>query len=210
MAVLRSDMQREYRVDVETDSTVAQSLQQDMEGLREVVTSLVEFWNGVGPAVQSQALSMDAVKAISLSIVRRARMGLEVEDAIEAGMQQPKPQEDGKAQAEQAKIQAQQQAEQAKAAAAEQAAQREAALEQRKLDMEAASEQRRMEQEAYFEQQRIQAEERAAKNQAMLDAGIERFKALLDSITKVEVAEIGAEASVEAAKNKPEPVGTMK
>lgn len=92
LGVLQSDMQREYRVDVETDSTVAENLQQDMEGLREVVGGLVEFWQGAGPAVQAGALSIDAVKSISLVIARRARMGLEVEDALEEGFQQPRPQ----------------------------------------------------------------------------------------------------------------------
>lgn len=93
MAVLRSDMQREFRVDVETDSTVAETLSSDMAGLREVLTGLVQFWQGSGPAVMSGALKIDAVKAISLQICRRARLGLEVEDAIETGMQQPQPQQ---------------------------------------------------------------------------------------------------------------------
>jgi hypothetical protein len=56
LGVLKSDMQREYRVDVETDSTVAETLQQDMEGLREVIGGLVEFWQGAGPAVQAGAV----------------------------------------------------------------------------------------------------------------------------------------------------------
>lgn len=197
MAVLRSDIQREYRVDVETDSTVAQSLQQDMEGMREVITAIVEMVQGFGPAVQAGAMSIEAVKSMIMSVARRARMGLEVEDALEAGLQQPKPQDNGEA--------AKAEVEKARIAAEERAAQREAAMEKAKQDAEAAHREREMQMEAHFRQQEIAAEARAKEHQAMLDASIDKFKALLDSVTKVEVAEISAEASVQAAKEKPQP-----
>lgn len=90
LPVLRSDVMRGFRVDVETDSTVAASVESDMKGLRDVLGGLVEFWNGSAAAVQSGALPIEAVKSISLQICRRARMGLEVEDAIEK-IQQPVP-----------------------------------------------------------------------------------------------------------------------
>lgn len=91
MQVLKSDLAREYRVDIETDSTVADTLANDMQGLREVLTGLTQFWQGAGPAVASGALDINAVKAISLQICRRAKLGLEVEDALETGMKQPPP-----------------------------------------------------------------------------------------------------------------------
>lgn len=194
MAVLKSDMQREYRVDVETDSTVAETLQQDMEGLRETLGGLVEFWTGVGPAVQAGALSIDAVKSISLVIARRSRMGLEVEDALEEGFKQPAPANDGKAKAEQAKIEAQKQSDAAKLAHEQQMAQQKQAMEDRKLQ-----------QEAMMEAQRMEFERQATERQAQLDAAFERFKALLDAETKIDVAEINADASVQAAKEKPAP-----
>ena len=206
MGILKSDILREYKVDVETDSTIAESLQNDMEGLREVLTSVVELWNGVGPAVQSGAVSIDAVKAMTMVIVRRSRMGLEVEDAIESGMQQPKPQEDPKAAAEAAKQQqAQQQAEhdrmiaERQQAHEEQIAQRQLLMDKQRMDMEAMAEKRRMDMEAHFEQQRMAMEAAAAEKQALMDASLAKFKALLDSITKIEVAEISADATLNAA-----------
>lgn len=209
MGVLRSDMQREYRVDVETDSTVAQSLSQDMEGLHEVLTSVVELFTGLGPAVQSGALSIEAAKAMVMTVVRRARMGMEVEDALESGMQEPKPQADPKAAAEAAKqAQAQQQAQhdqqmaQRQQAHEEQIAQRQLAFEQQKAQAEAAAEERRMAMEAHFEERRLQMEADAKARQAEMDMAFQRFKALLDSITKVEVAEIGADATLSAAQEK--------
>ena len=205
MGVLKSDMQREYRVDVETNSTVAETISQDMEGLREVLTSLVELWNGVGPAVERGALDMSAVKAISMTIVRRARMGLEVEDALESGMHDPKPQSDpnaAKAEAEKAKVQADAQLEQQRIAQEERAAQREAALEQQRLQMEEAARARELQMEAMFEKQKLDMEAARDAQQQMMDAAFERWKALLDAETKIEVAEISAGATLDAAQTK--------
>lgn len=92
-AVMQNDMSRTFRVDVETDSTVQGILQEDMAALREVLTGLVEFWQGVGPGVQAKAIPIEAVKAISLSICRRSKLGLEVEDALDK-IQEPQPQGD--------------------------------------------------------------------------------------------------------------------
>lgn len=82
-AVMMDDMSREYRVDVETDSTVQASIQQDMRAMKEVLTGIVEFINGMGPAVQSGAVSVDAVKAIIGVVARRSQLGSEVEDALD-------------------------------------------------------------------------------------------------------------------------------
>lgn len=191
MAVLKSDMQREYRVDVETDSTVAESLQQDMTGLKEVLTGVVEFWKGVGPAVQAGAIDMEAVKAITMTIVRRARMGLEVEDALEAGMKPPKPTADpnaGKLAEAQAKMQLQQQEMQQQAQAQKEEGQRQVAVEVAKHQREMA------EQQAEFA---ARSQELAQKHQSeMADIrakhDTEMEKAQLQSDTQIIVAEIGA------------------
>lgn len=144
-AVLSSDFAREYRVDVETDSTVADTIANDMQALRDVLTGLVQFWQGAGPAVMSGALDIQAVKAISLQICRRAKLGLEVEDAIENGMKEPKPQQpQGEPKEDPAAAQAKSQAEVAKAQASVQeatisgqAAIAKAQADQRRIAMEA-------------------------------------------------------------------------
>lgn len=101
MEVLHSDPSREFRIDIETDSTVADSIDRDMSGLKDVLTGLVQFWQGAGPAVQAQAIPIEVVKEISLSIVRRAKLGLAVEDALEK-MKQPAPQDQSQAAAAEA------------------------------------------------------------------------------------------------------------
>jgi hypothetical protein len=90
MQVLRSDAQRCYKVDVETDSTIAETLETDMEGLQQVLTALQSVITGMLPLVQQGIMTMDALKSVCLSIVRRARLGSAVEDAVET-MQAPAP-----------------------------------------------------------------------------------------------------------------------
>lgn len=224
-AVLANDMQREYRVDVETDSTVAESLTKDMEGMREVLTSVVEFWQGAGPAVQAGAVTMDAIKAMTLSIVRRARMGLEVEDALESGMQEPKPQNDQKAAAEAAKAQAEQMkaqhdaklAEQEQAMAQQQQAHEQQlaqAEEQRQQAVEFAKHQREQEAlaaEARLEQQRMDYEARLEAAKIDREDQFNRWKVEQDNNTKIDVANIGADAkeasAMHAAEAKPDEPG---
>lgn len=89
--VLRDDKLRTFKVDVETDSTVAASIESDMSGLREVLTGMTQIIQGFGPAVQMGALPIDALKEIMLTVARRAKMGNAVEDALDK-MQQPQPQ----------------------------------------------------------------------------------------------------------------------
>lgn len=90
--VLRDDKQRTFKVDIETDSTVAASVESDMAGLRDVLTALSQTIQGFGPAVQMGAFPVEALKEIMLTITRRAKMGNAVEDAIDK-IKQPPPQE---------------------------------------------------------------------------------------------------------------------
>ena len=82
-ALLKDDMHRTFRIDIETDSTVADQLAGDMQGMQEVLAGVVNFIQGIAPAVQAGAFPIEGVKAIVGTICRRARMGLEVEDALE-------------------------------------------------------------------------------------------------------------------------------
>ena len=83
MQVMRSDALRTYRVDVETDSTVADTMDPELSGITEVVRSLGEVFNGAAQGLQAGIIPVEVPKEISLAIVRRARMGMAVEDAIE-------------------------------------------------------------------------------------------------------------------------------
>lgn len=90
MEVIKSDRQRCYKVDIETDSTIAETLEMDMQGVQEAITAVMNFMAGAMPGLQSGMISIDLVKSVALSIVRRARLGTAVEDAIEQ-IQPPAP-----------------------------------------------------------------------------------------------------------------------
>lgn len=192
MSVLRSDIQREYRVDVETDSTVAQSLQQDTEGLREVLGGIVEFMNGIGPAVQAGFVSVDAAKAIVLTVARRTRMGLEVEDALETGIQQPKPQQqpqDNSHLVEAEKTKQAQISEQADAQRTQ--AKEQADMQRDQVDKAHALQMDAQAKSAELEKHRIETEAKYS---------FEQWKVEQDNNAKIEVARIQASATLEKSR----------
>ncbi len=112
--VMRSDEMRTYHIDIETDSTVADQVQRDMDGLTDVLTGITQLMQAVGPAVQAGAVPIDTVKQTVQTICRRARLGPVIEDAWDK-LQQPPQQPDPNA----AKAQADMQIEQMKIASQE-------------------------------------------------------------------------------------------
>lgn len=91
MALLQKDGMRQYRIDIETDSTIQETLERDTQAMQEAITSVTTLFANLGPAVQTGMLSVDTVKTLGTAIARNARMGQAVEDAIDA-IQQPPPQ----------------------------------------------------------------------------------------------------------------------
>ena len=78
-----SDLTREYRIDVETDSTIQDELQQDQKDKRELLTSIGQLLQTAPQALQMGVLDQPTLKEILLDTVRGAKMGRGVEDAIE-------------------------------------------------------------------------------------------------------------------------------
>lgn len=113
LSLLRDDITRSYRIDIETNSTVEPEAVEDQKNIAEVMTALGQFLNGVAPLVQTGVMPFQAAQAMMLAIVRRFRFGDEIEDYI-LQMQPPKPQDDGKAQ--KAEMEAAQKVQQAEAA----------------------------------------------------------------------------------------------
>lgn len=110
IGLLRSPALRQFRVDVETDSMIAGTLESDMSGLSEVLHAIAEALTGLAPLVQSGSLPIDAAKELVMTVIRRARMGTAVEDAFDK-LSPPKPPQqpqDTRVQAAQAKGQSDQ------------------------------------------------------------------------------------------------------
>jgi hypothetical protein len=88
--MMRSNAMRQFRIDVETDSTIAGTLDSDMKGLAEVMGAITQTIGGLSPLVQAGALPADAAKELVLTVVRRSRMGTAVEDQFDK-LQAPQP-----------------------------------------------------------------------------------------------------------------------
>lgn len=90
---LRDKVLRQYRIDIETDSTLADDVKQDKAELAEIMTGLTQMVQSLTAAVASGMLPFDAAKSLLHAFVSRFRIGAEVEQVI-SQMKQPPPQDD--------------------------------------------------------------------------------------------------------------------
>ncbi len=146
LALLKDDLQRAYRIDVETNSTIEPEAAEDQKSIAELLNAIAQFVNGVGPMVEQGIMPFDAVKAMLLTVTKRFRFGIEIEDQIKA-MKAPEPKDDGTQQkmamekqkhdAEMQQKQIDGQAKQSEMALKAQADERKHALEMEKMDRQA-------------------------------------------------------------------------
>ena len=109
LAMLRDDMQRAYRIDIETNSTIEPEAAEDHKNITDLLTALGQYLQGVGPMVANGVMPFGAAQSMMLAISRRFSFGSEVEDYIGA-MNPPAQKEDGQAgAAEAAKLDAKKQ-----------------------------------------------------------------------------------------------------
>lgn len=158
MQVLQSDMLREFAVDVETDSTIQNEQAQDEERVTKLLTGLMNFMDGMAPAVQQGILPIEAAKQILKVSLRRFKFGRELEDAIDTIGQQPEQQEEDPAVA--AEQQAQQMEMQVKQAEAQHA--------QQMQQVEAQTAQ--AEAQAKTQELQLQSQLKAAEHQQKMEA----------------------------------------
>jgi hypothetical protein len=102
---LRDDKIRNYVIDIETNSTVDIEATEDKQELAEFMNAISQLMNGALPMVEKGILPFDAAKALMLSVVQKFRLGQDVEQTFMA-IQEPKPKEDPKAQADKQKAEA--------------------------------------------------------------------------------------------------------
>ena len=143
-AVMKNDVMLDYRVDVETDSMIASDLQKDQQNMTEFMNGMGQLFKFSADGINSGMITPEIGKKVMASFVRKFKLGKEVEDELEALVNQPKQQGPNP----------QQQAEQAKAQG-----------EQQKMQMEMQA----LQQESQAEQAKLQADVQAAQQQAQID-----------------------------------------
>ena len=164
MQVLRDDKQRSYRVDIETDSTIAGDQAMDQKSVTELLSGISTFISNAGPAVAAGYLPLDAAKSLLMSAVRRFRMGREVEDALDMIGEDG---DDSGAAGDGQEIQAQQMEQQAAA----QAEQMKMQAEQAKIQME--------QQNSAFKAQDTQQKTRMEQDKMQIDAKVQQASLMI-------------------------------
>jgi hypothetical protein len=110
--LLKNNLTRRFKIDIETDSTIAGDESQEKQDRTTFIESLTKFMEAWGPMVERKPELAPLAGQVLLFGVRAFRIGRELEEVIEettdklaAAGQQPK-QPDPKVQAEQVKLQA--------------------------------------------------------------------------------------------------------
>lgn len=84
LGMLRDDIQRNYRIDIETNSTVDSEASEDKKDMAEVLNAISQFLTGIGPLVSEGIMPFEIAQGMLLTVVRRYRLGVEMEDSIKA------------------------------------------------------------------------------------------------------------------------------
>lgn len=103
--LLHSDAMRTYRVDIETDSTIAADEARDKQDVVEFFGAMGEFIQGVGPLIQQGTLPAESALALLKWGARRFKVSRDIEDEISASMQEQQPQENPEEQAQMQEMQ---------------------------------------------------------------------------------------------------------
>jgi hypothetical protein len=93
LGLLKNDVTRAYRVDIETNSTIDAEASQDKQDISELLNALSQFLNGVAPLIQEGVLPFDVAKTMMLAIARRFTFGSQLEDSLQQMVAPPKPDE---------------------------------------------------------------------------------------------------------------------
>lgn len=196
--VLQDDLQRQYKIDIESNSTLDVEANEDKELVAELMNAIAQFLNGIGPLIQDGIMPFQAAQAMLLAIIRKFRFGDEIEDYIKA-MQEPKPKDDGKAAAEQQKAQSEKerlefdkQEAMAKLKDAQEGRNAKLQGEQAQRQHDAQIKSMELEAEEQADLRRIAAEREAHLAELAATRETERMKAKLQQETELLKAEIAA------------------
>jgi hypothetical protein len=98
LALLKNELDRSYRIDIETNSTIDAEAAQDKQDIAELLNSLSQFLNGVAPLVQQGVLPFEVAQQMMLAVSRRYNFGTELEEHL-LKMQPPQDKPDPAVQA---------------------------------------------------------------------------------------------------------------
>lgn len=206
LGILNNDLQRAYRIDIETNSTIEPEAAEDQKQIADLMTALGQYLNGVAPLVEKGVMPFGVAQSMLLAITRRFRFGNEIEDYIKQ-MQAPAPQDDGKQAEMQAKMQMEQQKMQMDAQ--QKQAEMQAAQQEKAVDLQ--MDRQRDAEKLQLEMAKIQAERETAAMQiaAEKDAKLaelnaqrqtDKLKMQMEQETELKKAALQGAVQIEVAK----------
>lgn len=154
LEMLQDDAQRTFNITVDTNSMVDADATDDKQDMADMLNALGQFVSGTTPMMQSGIMTVDTLKTILLHLLRRFRMGMEVEEAV---MQMS---DQGQGNSEQAQQELQK--------AQEELAQKQQELDQAGLEFEAQKKQ--FQQEQQFAARQAEADKQMALREIQMNA----------------------------------------
>ena len=197
VGVLKDDMQRAYRIDIETNSTVEPEAVEDQKNIQELMAAMSQLLNGLAPLVADGIMPYEAAQAMLLVICRRYRFGTEIEDLIKQ-MKPPQPKDDGSAaQADAAKQQNDMtmQLEQGKMQLEQAKLQATGQLESAKMETQKEIESGKMQYQAQLEQMKADNALKLQEMKLAADAQVKLQIAELEAQTQLQIAQMNSEAA---------------
>lgn len=202
--VLRDDMQRAYKIDIETNSTIDVEATEDQKNIGDFMNAMGQLMAGLNPMVEKGSMPFEAAKAMMLAVVRRFRFGTEVEDELKM-MTAPK------GNPEAAKAQQEAQTRQAEMQQEMSALKQDAQVRQAEMQQDMQFKMLELKADMQLEAQRMMTDKQSevAKLQAQItaDAGkvesqrqIEQMKATIQRDTELKKAALNAAAQIEIAR----------
>lgn len=232
LELLKNDMQRAYRIDIETNSTIDVEATEDQKQIGDFMNAMGQLMAGLTPMVETGGMPFEAAQSLLLAVVRRFRFGTEVEDHFK-NMKPPQkanPEAD-KAKAEMMKAQQEMQVRQAemqqegqqfqaemqmemqKAQAemqmtvkqAQMEAQMALQIEQTKMQMQQQSEQLKLQMQAEVDAAKLASQRSIEQMKANIQKDTQLQMARMQADTQIQIAQINASVQAKIAEEKPEP-----
>ena len=88
MQLLQNDIARNYRVDIESDSTIRNDLSRNQQAMNTFLAGTAQFAQAMGPIIMTDPAMKPLVMEIYGSFARQFKLGRQAEDAIEAATEQ--------------------------------------------------------------------------------------------------------------------------
>jgi len=162
--LLQDELQRQYRIDIETDSTVAPDEEREQANMAKALEAVTAYMEAAGPLAQS-GVPVELLLQLLKTYLRKFKWGREVEETIEALERNPPPKQPDP---EEKKMQMEMQIEQEKAKLEQQKLMMEMQAKQKELELKLQEMQMKMQ----FKQAEAQTDLQVKTIQAEADAAI--------------------------------------